>query len=470
MVLKYLQYCLLGFIFMIGCTPTDDTSPSQEDFFVKFYGDSQVETGDDVLITDTGYLVFGSTNSPILNSNGGEDVDFFLVFADAEGNEINRLSFGTEFDEVPQRIKPTSDGGYIMVGTTTIFNAGDPSTNVDDSQHTNVIVYKLDASGTEQWSYNYGFEKTNPIETVDIEDSNEEGYDVVETADGDFVILGTTNNVNTSKDNPDPDADNADLYLFKISGTGADNSMIWERIHGFPANDQGRALLPTNTGGFAVMGNTDVDKDGAGGGTNIIFLTTNSEGLNEQFKVFGSGGDDDINDFASNMKRTSDGGFIIVGTAATAAGNRTILMKVTVNRTLTFFETLEINEEVITAGIASRTGNPINNEGNDVIELSTGGYLVVGKRTGGFLEGDPSGEDIYLIKTDPFGKLTEGEGGELKEGLFERKFGGLGNDQANAILELPSGKLVIAGTNDFGGTNSTMMTLMKVNRRGELLR
>ncbi|MEQ9288043.1 MAG: hypothetical protein RIG77_14095 [Cyclobacteriaceae bacterium] len=468
MVRHYIQYFLLVVILIPGCTPVDDTSPSQEDFFVKFYGDSQVETGDDVLITDTGYLVFGSTNSPTLNSNGGDDVDFFLVFTDFEGNETNRLSFGTEFDEVPKRIKPTSDGGYIMVGTTTIFNAGDPSTNVDDSQHTNVIVYKLDASGTEQWSYNYGFAKTTPVNTADIEDSNEEGYDVVETTDGDFVVLGTTNNVRTNKDNPNPDTDIADLYLFKISGTGADNSMIWQRIDGFVGNDQGRSLVTINGGGFAVMGNTDVEKDGSGGGTNIIFLTANDEGLNRQFKVFGSG--DDSNDFASKMKPTSDEGFIIVGTAATAAGNRTILMKVTANRTLTFFETLEVNEEVTTAGVASRTGNPINNDGNDVIELSTGGYLVVGKRTGGFLEGDPSGEDIYLIKTDPFGKLTEGETTELKEGLFERKFGGLGNDQANAIVELPSGKLVIAGTNDFGGTNSTMMTLMKLNRRGELLR
>ncbi|MEQ6119294.1 hypothetical protein [Reichenbachiella sp. MALMAid0571] len=458
MIRKYKQYLLIGLIFFAACSPTDDSSPLPEDFFVKFYGNNSVEAGYDVLVTDTGYLVFGSTNSPELNLSDGEDSDFYLVFTDSQGNSTSEVVFGTDAEDIPSRIKPTSDGGYIVVGTTTAA----------DSEHTDIIVYKLDANGAVSggWPVTYGFVKTTPFEGQNAEDSNEEGYDIVETEDGDYVVLGTTNNVNTDKDNPNPTLDKQDIYLFKISSTEVDHPIIWERVTGFDnGNDQGRSLIVTNTG-LAIMGQTNVDKDGAGTGTNILFLTTDEEGLDSQFKVFGTG--DGTNETGSKMKKTSDGGVIIVGTASTGSINSSILMKVTANRTLTFFETLSIRE--LDAGGNRNDNAIINNFGYDVVELSTGGYLVVGKRTGGTLEGDPSGDDIYIIKTDSFGKIKEGTSEDLKEGLFEKKYGGSGNDQANAVVELPSGKLLIAGTNDFGGTNSTMMMLMKVNRNGELLR
>jgi len=459
MIRKYKQYLLIGLIFFAACSPTDDSSPLPEDFFVKFYGNSSVEAGYDVLVTDTGYLVFGSTNSRDLNLSNEDDSDFYLVFTDFQGNAISEVVFGTDANDQPSRIKPTSDGGYIVVGTTTV-----------DDLHTDVIVYKLNASGevSPNWPSTYGFDKTTPFDGEDPEDSNEFGYDIVETSDGNFVVLGTTNNVSKDKDNPNPTLDKQDIYLFKITSAEDDpeHPIIWERITGFEnGNDQGRALITINNG-LAIMGQTNVDKDGAGTGTNIIFLTTDDEGLDSQFKVFGSG--DATNEIGSKMKKTSDGGVIIVGTATSTAGNRSILMKVTASRTLTFFEILSPGE---LDGDGNRSETVlINNYGYDVVELSTGGYLVVGKRTGGTLEGDPSGDDIYLIKTDPFGKIKEGTSQDLKAGLFDRKYGGLGNDQANAVVELPSGKLLIAGTNDFGGTNSTMMMLMKVNRNGNLLR
>jgi hypothetical protein len=136
-------------------------------------------------------------------------------------------------------------------------------------------------------------------------------------------------------------------------------------------------------------------------------------------------------------------------------------MKVTATRTLTYFETLNIGDE--------SNGAIIPCNGNDVIELSTGGFLIGGKRIGGFLEGDNSGEDVFLVKTNSFGEIAD-DTGVILDGLWAKKYGGLGDDSAEGLLELPSGKLMVVGTNDFGGTNSTMMMLMKLNREGDLLR
>ena len=74
------------------------------------------------------------------------------------------------------------------------------------------------------------------------------------------------------------------------------------------------------------------------------------------------------------------------------------------------------------------------------------------------------------MKTNSFGQVVDEGTGQLLDGLWEKNYGGLGNDEATSVLELSDGKLIVAGTNDFGGTNSTMMMLMKLNRNGELLK
>jgi hypothetical protein len=454
-------YCLL--IFVASCSPIDNSSPLPEDFFVKFYGDRDEEKGLEVLLRDNGYLIMGSTTSQNLTKRGDNDSDFYLVLTDFEGNEIASNVIGDEYNQVPGNIKATSDGGYIMIGTT--------SSEVGPTQtlQRDIIVYKLDADGVVSAGWPIIIDNMNTTLT-----SDEFGADIIEDTDGGFILVGTTSSVDITKAGYNANTDGFDIYLHKIL---ADGTRDWELTFGFVGNDRGKAIIQTTSGGLAILGETEVDKDGAGGGSNIIFATTNAAGGANQFRAYGSS--DDRNDYPSEMRMTNDGGFIIVGTSSVdnqedltndidGEDNRIILMKVTINRTLTYFETLsigELSEEGVRSGTEFIAGNGI-----DVIGLSTGGFLIAGKRIGGKIDQDDSGVDMFLIKTNSFGQITNESTGDLLDGLWEKNYGGLGDDQANSILELSDGKLIIAGTNDFGGTNSTMMTLMKLNRSGELLR
>ncbi|MFY0654745.1 MAG: hypothetical protein JXQ96_22125 [Cyclobacteriaceae bacterium] len=469
--IKYLAIGLLT-LFGLGCSPTDTSSPLPEDFFVKFYGDQSVETGEEVIVTDNGFVIMGSSNTEELKGVTGTDdpvidTDFYLVFTDAEGNEAQNSPILFDLDrenQIPGTIKATSDGGFIMIGTT-VITTGLTGNTADQDFYTDIIVYKLAGDGQITWTQTYSNMNTT-------EESNEEGYDIIEDTDGGFVMVGTTTSVDETKDGfVSTDTDPTDIYMHKID---ADGNRLWELTLGFVGSDQGRTILKTPGGGFAILGSTTVDKDGAGQGENIIFATTDANGGKgtEQFKVFGSGPASATNDYAATMRATSDGGFIIVGTSSEDAenvstdgvddDNRIILMKVTANRTLTYFETLNIQD--------SESGQTIPCNGNDVIELNGGGFLIGGKRIGGFLDGDNSGEDVFLVKTNSFGRVQNEGSSEFLDGLWVRKFGGLGDDSANALVELADGKLMVAGTNDFGGTNSTMMMLMKLNRNGELLK
>lgn len=476
------KYCvaIVALTLILRCSPTDDSSPLPEDFFVKFYGSQSIEKGKEILEIEGGFLMFGSTTSENLTGSGINDSDFYLVFTDLQGNETNESpvvidnSESTERkNQTPGNIKKTSDGGFIMIGTTIVGEG--------DDAHTDIVVNKIGV--TEGWSKTYNNMSTAGTLSNDGK-SNEEGYDIIEVADG-YVMVGTTSGVNVDKkDFTNTTDDPTDIFMLKIDASG--DNRIWELTFGFNGADQGRQILPSPAGGFAVLGTTSVDKDGAGGGENILFATTDANGGKgtQQFKAFGSGPTSDNNDYASSMKETSDGGFIIVGTSSVDAedvvneevdsDNRIILMKVTATRTLTYFETLNIGDQINT------TLPIIPCNGNDVIELNTGGFLIGGRRIGGFLDGtqsgedaflsgDASGEDAFLVKTNSFGKIAD-DSGVILEGLWAKKYGGLGDDSAEGLLELDNGKLMVVGTNDFGGTNSTMMMLMKLNRDGDLLR
>ena len=67
---KKVFFWVLGFsCVFLGCEKEEDISPS--DLFVKFYGDSRLEQAHDLLLLeDGGFLLIGSTNSPVFFGRG----------------------------------------------------------------------------------------------------------------------------------------------------------------------------------------------------------------------------------------------------------------------------------------------------------------------------------------------------------------------------------------------------------------
>jgi hypothetical protein len=73
-------------------------------------------------------------------------LDIFLIKTDANGNIIWAKTYGgTDYDYV-YSVQQTSDGGYIVAGYTASFGAGD----------WNIFLIKTDAKGNIQWAKTYG--------------------------------------------------------------------------------------------------------------------------------------------------------------------------------------------------------------------------------------------------------------------------------------------------------------------------
>src|SRR5438045_460773 len=88
--------------------------------FQKTYGGASNEQGYSVQQTlDGGYIITGSTNSLMTDS-----LDVYLIKTDSTGDTLWTKTFGGIGNDVGHAVQKTADGGYIITGYTTSFEAG----------------------------------------------------------------------------------------------------------------------------------------------------------------------------------------------------------------------------------------------------------------------------------------------------------------------------------------------------------
>jgi predicted secreted protein len=77
------------------------------------YGHSAQET------SDGGYVIAGATGS-----YGAGSADVWLIKADSSGSMAWNKTFGGSGNDYGHSVQETSDGGYIIAGTTDSYGAG----------------------------------------------------------------------------------------------------------------------------------------------------------------------------------------------------------------------------------------------------------------------------------------------------------------------------------------------------------
>lgn len=141
------------------------TDSSGTPVWIKTYGGANMDIGYSVeQTTDGGYIIAGETYS-----YGSGQNDFYLIKTDSSGNSLWTNTFGgTDYDDA-RSVHQTSDGGYIITGSTKSFGAGDYD----------IYLVKTDSGGNKQWDNTYG--GANP----------DFGYCVEQTTDGGYIITGS---------------------------------------------------------------------------------------------------------------------------------------------------------------------------------------------------------------------------------------------------------------------------------------
>jgi len=118
---------------------------------------------------DGGYIIAGVENYGNDDYEGG---DILLIKTDAQGNEQWSKVLGGD-PGIAHSVRQTADGGYIIAGE--VSSRGEC---YSDDSNENVLLIKTDSDGNEQWCQIFGSEEP------------EFGYDVQETSDGGYTIVG----------------------------------------------------------------------------------------------------------------------------------------------------------------------------------------------------------------------------------------------------------------------------------------
>jgi hypothetical protein len=223
--------------------------------------------------TDGGYIITGLSNV------GGSDI-VILIKTDANGIEQWSKTFGgTSWGDEGRSVQQTTDGGYIITGTTTSFGNG----GID------VYLIKTDGNGDSLWTKTFGGT------------DDDEGYSVQQTSDGGYIITGNTEGFGLGSEY---------VYLIKTDGSGIEQ---WSKTFGGTGNEGGRSVQQTTDGGYIITG---FATSFGNGGMDVYLIKTDGSGIEQWSKTFGGTG----NDWGHSVQQTTDGGYIITG-ATTSFGN-----------------------------------------------------------------------------------------------------------------------------------------------------
>jgi len=230
----------------------------------KTYGGLKDDRAFDMQQTnDSGYIVVGRTYS-----FGQGDDDIYLLRMDKNGDTVWTRVINITSPAVGYAVLQTKDYGFMISGSV-------------DNGSSDIILIKTDNLGNITWTRIYG--------GINHEDS----FDVKETNDSGFVVIGQTLSFGAGA---------SDVYLIKTNYSG---DTLWTRTFGERGIDIGYSIDITNNNGFIITGGTQDTM----GNIDIYLIKTNSSGDSLWTSKFDNG----INDQGKSVIQTSDGGFALLG-------------------------------------------------------------------------------------------------------------------------------------------------------------
>lgn len=394
--------------------------------FMKYFGGSKTDRGSSINKTsDGGYIITGSTfsNDGDFNNqfNGGIDIIVLKLNSNLEKQWIK--TFGGSSIDIGSSVIESQDGGYTITGRTA-------STNGDFSNRTrndfDIFVLKLDLNGNKVWTKTFGGA------------NGALGYAIIQTQDGGYAVTGIS--YSNSGDFNGLRKGEAYTYLLKLNSSGEKQ---WIKSFGGSKVEIGNSIVPSQDGGYVITGITtsnDGDFNGMNKGTgNVFVIKTSSTGQKEWVKTFGGSNEDEGYSIYSCL----DGGFVLTGKATSLDGDFND------NKGVSDVFVIKIDSRGEKEWIRSFGGT--NGEiAYSIIQTENGGYILTGEFTsddGDFAGLNKGDSDAFVIKLDSNGNKQ-----------WIKAFGGSKHEVGFSVVQSSDGSYGITGhfmsnDKDFSGVN-----------------
>lgn len=405
------------FLVQFNASPQDRTINSNEEDVMQWqwtYGGSEADYAHAVIQTSDGGFAFAGYTLSFSEEDeyGRRYLEFWLVKTDDQGE----LQWSRTYDvhDKAYSLIETADGGFILVGADFSWYGGMPYVYIDTR------LVKTDAQGKFQWKRSY--------ESSDYTYQSW-GNAVIETADGGFVFAGAT----AQREIGYPKA-----WLVKLDDKGVVNWMqtydgewwLWgeEGKKGWEAN----SVIETVDGGFALAGfvfysNLNIYED-------VWLMKTDVSGVEEWNRTYGEG----AREGGYSVVQTPDGGFAIAGfTCSYGAGDADFWLLKT-----------DSSGELLWNHTYGGAGDEL---ARTVIQTDDGGFILIGSTTSTGV----GKHDTLLVKTNAFGEL-----------LWNRIYGGVGEDEAYSVIQTTDGGFAFAGFTNSTGVGNYDAWLVKTDTNG----
>lgn len=252
--------------------------------------------------TDFGYVISGWSNSISgdVTANHGQS-DCWIVKLNSLGNMQWEQSLGGGNSEGASGIEETSDGGFVVSGSTASSN-GDVSVAFGSYDY---WIVKLNNSGTLEWQKSYGGTGWDQLQAVR------------QTMDGGFVLAGFSASTDS---NVSVNHGLTDYWIVKTDSVG---NIQWEKSFGGAQDDFAYSISLCSDGGFFAVGysnSTNGDLTNNHGMEDYWMVKLDSAGTLQWQKSMGGSSFD----YGFSGKQTPDGGYVIAGTANSSNGGVTI--------------------------------------------------------------------------------------------------------------------------------------------------
>jgi len=413
---KWIGIISLSLLLNNSCDTTNSVTPDQDRTFIKLFGGSGSEEGNDIIqLPDEGFVLVGSSTS---GSLGEKDV--YIVRTDKLGNVIweNRYD-GNGGNDV---------GTSVILGdNNNVYVCGEVSQTSSSFLVSRRDVVVLDISiddGSIQNEHIYGDSLRDEI-----------GTDILKLNNG-FFISATMQHPDTSKYFLIETDINLDTIQFRSRYIGTNN------VNNFSTRSFENVADPNNP--FVCFGTSFRLTNSPANSSywNHVFTyksNSNQPGIVEYF------GSASLDQFCTDVDQTVDGGFILAGYQTNGSTSNEMILKIDRNIQQVWAEPKiypnEFSSSVKDCGI---------------IQTRDRGYAIAST-----IElGDPKNDEISLLRLNIDG-----------EELWRRTYGSNEDDSGSKVLELNDGSFVIVGTIgfDINPNSASKMCLIKVNPEGELV-
>ncbi len=317
-------------------------------------------------------------------------------------------------------IQETSDGGYLMAGTSRL--------NTANLNYLSVI--KLDSNGTMEWHKSYTGSSYISLLMIQA------------TADGGCMLGGGSATINQGEEA---------VWILKLTPEG---DIDWAESYGRIVNGYTRSIQPTSDGGYIFAGSTEM----ADIGGQDIWLSKFTATLDIEWQRAYGGSDEgyiysqdgievvyDDEDVYS-VQQTNDGGYILTGL---------------------YRDPLETDWQALISKLDA-AGNIewkwayLGYLGTNCIysvqQTSDGGFVFAGYTSYRVPGPSPQqNKDILVLKLDPEGLLE-----------WKRTAGGSGDDCAYSVHLTDDGGFILMGTTSSYGLGEGDILIMKLSSSGEI--